>query len=220
MTDAGEVRRAYEELCSSLDERFPQLVDELRPPMPFSADWLARPGAEQLAALWACTSGQADGLLGALGGLRLLGPADSEHERRKWEDLVEGEGLDAVANPVWDDSMSADPTAVRGVYFANGWIPLLCEPLEANYLAVDLVPLEGGHAGQVILCGRDEDVKCVVTPNVSSLLRALAEECRSGAWTVETEADGARWMERRGGRLLTACKTRAFSPAAREAERS
>jgi len=215
MDIATEVRAAFEELRAALEEKLPEAARALRPPVPYDADWIDRPGAEELRALWSVTSGHADGMLGVAGGLRLLGPIDSEAERAKWRELFDrGEGFDAVAQPEWDASQSLDPDAVRGVYFAAGWIPVLCEPMEGNYLAVDLVPLERGRAGQVILCGRDEDDKCVVAPSLAAVLRALAAECRRGAWTLEKSEsrDGKEhvYIERDGGRLLSACKDREF----------
>ncbi|MCK6586853.1 MAG: SMI1/KNR4 family protein [Polyangiaceae bacterium] len=215
MSKAIGVRAAFEALREALRATFPGLVGELRDPVPFYVDWQDRPGAEDLLTLWSLTSGQADGMLGICGGLRLLGPDDSEAEHAKWRKLLQGPGIDAVAHPVWDDSQSLNPDAVRGVYFAAGWIPVLCEPLEANYLAVDLVPLPGGRPGQIILCGRDEDYKIVVAPDLATVLYALAAECRAGAWEIETTQTATgpqRYLERCGGRLLSACLNRTFPP--------
>jgi cell wall assembly regulator SMI1 len=208
-----EAVAAYEALRDAIGAMFPDLLDRLRPPVAWSADWSGRPGTEGLHALWSLTSGQVDEVLGVVGGTRLLGPADSEAERGKWTELMHGEGLEAVATPDWDQSRSLDPDAVRGVYFAAGWIPVLAEPREANYLAVDLVPLEGGKPGQIVLCGRDEDEKCVVAPSLAALLHALANECRNGAWelrTARSRRGETTFMQRREGRLLSACKQRTF----------
>jgi cell wall assembly regulator SMI1 len=205
---------AFHELGNALRATSPMLVEELRPPVKFSADFLNRPGAEQLAALWSITSGQRPGPLGILGGLRLLGPIESQLEMQKWRSLMtSGIGLEAIAQPVWDPSKSLDPNAVRAVYFAAGWIPILSEPFEANYLAVDLVPLPAGRPGQIVLCGRDEDEKCVAAPDLAWLLRALAAECRDATWQLRSanpKGPSAPYVERRGGRMLTAFKCRNF----------
>jgi cell wall assembly regulator SMI1 len=207
MTRSSALAEAFAEFRAALQSRHPDLVRELRPPTTFQADYLDRPGAEQLRELWALTSGQADSGLGVAGGTRLLGPQDSEVERAKWTELcTSGSGLDAVAHPTWDASESLQPDAVRGVYWAAGWIPVLSEPMEANYLAVDLVPLAGGHAGQVVLCGRDEDQKCVIAPDLATVFRTLAAECREGRWEVHTGKSGKetfRYMKRKGGRLFS-----------------
>lgn len=210
---ADDVRTAFETLRQAIAAALPAQVDELRPPVSFEVPWRDQAGAEQVLALWSLTSGQADGMLGVCGGLRLLGPHDSEAERAKWSDLLEGDGLAAEARPAWDESTSLDPDAVRAVYYAAGWIPVFCEPLEANYLAVDLVPLAGGRAGQIVLCGRDEESKCVVAPDLASLLGALAADCRAGGWDLET-AESRKgplpYVARADGRLLSACRDRDF----------
>jgi cell wall assembly regulator SMI1 len=217
---SARLAAAFAEFRAALGAMLPELVGELRPPVGYRADFAHHPGAADLLSLWSMTSGQGANTLGVAGGLRLLGPAESRVERERWAGLMtEGSGLQAVARPPWDRSTSLDPDAVRGAYFAAGWIPVLSEPLEANYLAVDLAPLPAGRAGQIVLCGRDEDEKCVVAPHLAALFEALAAECRDGAWTVREGRSGPRvfrYLERRGGRLLTACKLRRFPPPAAE----
>jgi cell wall assembly regulator SMI1 len=214
VTAPSSLTEAFAEFRAALQKKLPELVHELRPPIVFDADYLGRRGAEQLRELWSLTSGQADSGLGVAGGLRVLGPVDSEVERAKWTNLfTTGIGFDAVARPTWDMSESLHPDAVRSVYYAAGWIPVFCEPMEGNYLAVDLVPLEAGHPGQIILCGRDEDQKCVIAPDLASVFRALAEECREGLWEVREGVSGDKkkkffYMYREGGRLLTEWRTR------------
>lgn len=211
-SSARSVGGAFDALLRAMEAQLPTLASAMRPPVPFSVEWAARPGAEQILALWERTSGEARGSLGALGGLTLLGPAECEAERGNWRDLLDGEGLDALAHPEWDESSSRHPTLVRGVYWVAGWIPVLSEPMEANYLAVDLVPLEEGTPGQIILCGRDEDEKCVIAPDLATLLALLAEDCERGAWEIRTGSSrsGAfQYVAHREGRLLSVLRRRA-----------
>lgn len=218
MTSPTEVLTAFEDFKGAVQAKLPQHVEELRPPVPFEVEWHKRPGAEEILELWSVTSGQPDGTFGICGGLRLLGPHDSELERAKWHDLFDRSDFEAVAQPTWDNSRSLDPDAVLGVYFAAGWIPVLCEPLEANYLAVDLVPLPGGRPGQIVLCGRDEEDKVVVAPNLATVLRALAAECRAGEWEVKPTQTSSpagnyqKYLERLSGRLLSDCSDHTFPP--------
>lgn len=216
MTSA--VVAAFDRLRAAIGVSLPTLTGRMRPAIPADFQFLNEPGAEQLRALWTLTSGEEQDTIGVVGGLSLLGPLESERQRRQWLPLMtSGEGLDAVAQPAWDSSRSLDPESVRGVYFAAGWVPLLREPLEANYLAVDLRPLPQGRAGQIILCGRDEDEKCVVAADISSLLDALAADCQASGWRLTQAKSGGRtfeYIERASGRLLTACKQRRF-PATR-----
>ncbi|MZE54755.1 hypothetical protein GTY86_26490 [Streptomyces sp. SID5770] len=211
-----ETVKAFTRLQSAVETQFPQFAGRLRPPAPFTVSWAERPGAEQVLSLWSATSGEPDeGLLGLCAGYRLLGPHESERERAKWVDLMDGSGLDAVANPSWDNSISLDPNAVRAVYFAAGWVPVLRRPLEADYLAVDLVPLSGGRPGQIVTCGRDVEEKIVVAPDLATLLTALSEECTAGNWaaqTVETTKTELPFLLRQGQDLLNACQDRTFPP--------
>ena len=217
-TECAILESAYSDFLSALTRRLPGVVSELREAVHYDLPYADLPGTEQLAALWRLTSGQdqgKDGTLGIAGGLRLLGPVESESERARWTAMMnKGAGIDIVANPSWDSSTSLDPDIVRPVYYAAGWLPLLSEPYEANHLAVDLVPLPAGRPGQIILCGRDEDQKCLVAPDLATLFRAMAAECRSNAWALKETTTQAgkttRFIERRGGRLLSACKNREF----------
>lgn len=210
---AAKLAKAYEALLDALRAKAPELLPELRPPIDFPVEFSERAGAEQLLALWRLTSGQPRGASGAIGGLTLLGPNECQAERAKWtEFLDEGEGLDAYADLGWDVSTSAHPERVRDVYFAAGWIPVLAEPYEANYLAVDLAPLSKGVCGQIIVCGRDEDEKCVVAPDLASLLAMLAADCAAGEWEVSPTRSGAgeaRTSRHRRGRLLDVLRDRA-----------
>jgi len=216
--EAAILESAYSDFLSTLTRRLPGVISELREAVHYDLPYAGLPGTEQLVALWRLTSGQdqgKDGTLGIAGGLRLLGSVESESERSRWIAMMNrGIGIDAVANPSWDSSTSLDPEAVRPVYYAAGWLPLLSEPYEANYLAVDLVPLPAGQPGQIILCGRDEDHKCLVAPDLATLFRALAAECQTNAWSLKETLTGEgkidRFIERKAGRLLTSCKNRNF----------
>jgi cell wall assembly regulator SMI1 len=209
---------AFDELCSAIEQWQPELLDLFRPPQALTGDWLEAPGSEQLRGLWSVTGGQdraRESTLGVVGGLNLLGPVDSEAERASWTEITTlGEGLARVAADSWNTGQAVQPEQVRNVYFARGWIPVLTEPLEANYLAVDLVPMPQGRAGQIILCGRDEDDKCVVAPDLATLLVRLAADCRSGAWRVcngKSRSGTFRYVETKNGRLLTDIRDRVSS---------
>lgn len=190
MSETNDVVAAYRELRRAIERWQPELLALFREAEPWSTSWRGTPGAEQLEALWAQTGGQErerEPTLGVVGGLCLLGPRDSEREREGWlSELISGSGLEAVTGSEWGvGQTSLQPDLVGNVYFAAGWIPVFSEPMEANYLAVDLVPGPSGRRGQIILCGRDEDEKCVVAPDLATLLRRLAARCQEGDWRLE-----------------------------------
>ncbi|CCJ29984.1 unnamed protein product [Pneumocystis jirovecii] len=74
--------------------------------------------------------------------------------------------------------------AVRPVYAHPKWIPL-GKDFEGNNIAVDLAPGPTGRWGQVILFGRDQDIKCVVAQSWASFLAILADDLEEGDWTID-----------------------------------
>ncbi|KAG4306468.1 hypothetical protein PORY_000456 [Pneumocystis oryctolagi] len=74
--------------------------------------------------------------------------------------------------------------AVRSVYAHPCWIPL-GKDFEGNNIAIDLAPGPTGKWGQVILFGRDHDIKCVVAQSWASFLAMLADDLEGGNWTID-----------------------------------
>ncbi|KAG5519285.1 hypothetical protein PMAC_001910 [Pneumocystis sp. 'macacae'] len=74
--------------------------------------------------------------------------------------------------------------AVRSVYAHPGWIPL-GKDFEGNNIAIDLAPGPIGRWGQVILFGRDQDIKYVVAQSWASFLAMLADDLEEGDWTID-----------------------------------
>jgi cell wall assembly regulator SMI1 len=214
MIYATALAEAFGTLLAALESALPGCSSELRPATPLPKGLRERPGTEQLCALWDLTGGQTLDGLGIFGGLTLLGHEESEHERNQWlemgasEKWIKGEGANEVVDPAWDTSSAREPEAVRSVYFASGWLPILKEPMEGNYLAVDTVPLHAGKHGQIILCGRDEEEKCVVAEDLVSLLQMLTRDARvPGNWRL---AEG--YVAHAQGRLLNALRDGLAAP--------
>ncbi|GLY27903.1 SMI1/KNR4 family protein [Kineosporia sp. NBRC 101731] len=63
---------------------------------------------------------------------------------------------------------------VLGVYSSPDWIPFASDG-GGNFLAADLAPRPGGTVGQVIVIGRDEDLRRVLAPGLVELLRWCTE---------------------------------------------
>ncbi|KTW25612.1 hypothetical protein T552_03472 [Pneumocystis carinii B80] len=74
--------------------------------------------------------------------------------------------------------------SVRAVYAHPGWIPL-GKDFEGNNIGVDLAPGPTGRWGQVILFGRDQDIKYVVAHSWASFLAMLADDLEEGNWTID-----------------------------------
>lgn len=175
----------------------------------------ARPGLEQLAVLHAVTSGEIVAPnampLGVCGGLQLLGREGCIAARAAWGPLERVAGdVDAIAMP-GGRYRSVPPGAVRDVYFSMGWFPVLAEPFEANYVAVDSTPGPAGHAGQMVIVGRDEETHTVVAPDLTTLLEVLRAQVEAGEWEL-VAASGPRQpahVRHREGRLASVLARRA-----------
>ena len=60
--------------------------------------------------------------------------------------------------------------AVDPAYTNPNWIPLTQDG-SGNHIGLDFDPWPGGRQGQVILYGRDEDVKAVLAPSLGTFLQ-------------------------------------------------
>lgn len=168
----------------------------------------ALPGLEQLQALHNLTAGEQPlpGAipLGVCGGMELLGSAECLSERAKWFSLLRKPDDEFIAAGS-ETYRSVPPNHVRNVYFSTGWYPVLREPLEANYAAVDLTPDFEGRVGQVVAVGRDEETHAVLAPDLVSFLDVLRAQVEGGEWRLvtTTEKRSRRRVIHREGRLLS-----------------
>jgi cell wall assembly regulator SMI1 len=180
----------------------PGLVGMLRPPAAAAAvdsieAAIGKPLPEPVKAMWKACGGQEDpDGAGIAAGFVLLSPEAALAEWRKWDDLRRNEpetSLEELSGPC----TSSPRGAIREAYTAAGWLPLWREPMEGNYLGVDLDPGEAGVVGQVIHFGRDEDEKNVLFWDYAGAIRWLAAEAREGRLIAK---DGR--LAHRDGRVL------------------
>ncbi|KAL6946861.1 hypothetical protein ACO0QE_001713 [Hanseniaspora vineae] len=83
---------------------------------------------------------------------------------------------------------SIPPNTVQPVYAHHGWIPLVTDNA-GNHIAIDLAPAPEGKVGQVIMFGRDFDVKFVVADNWGDFLLAFANDLIVGNWYLLSDND-------------------------------
>lgn len=69
--------------------------------------------------------------------------------------------------------------AVDSAYINPRWIPLTHDG-SGNHIGLDFAPGPRGRVGQVILYGRDEDVKAVIAPSLASFLSWIADLLEAG----------------------------------------
>jgi cell wall assembly regulator SMI1 len=166
-----------------------------------------------LGQLWRIHDGEAgsESSGGTIGGLVFLGVEGSLAEWATWASL-RAETSDADMQALRTFCESVLPGAVRSEYTAAGWLPVLKESMEANYLGLDLAPGPGGVAGQVINFGRDEDRKVVISRSMSDLLGFIASEAERGEFVVSSVQPGGQpVLAHRRGRLVAVLRDLAES---------
>lgn len=128
--------------------------------------------------------GESDDRWGHIYGLPLL-PLD--HAAAAWESwartLAEfGGNPYVIPGGAWPKS-SVDPA-----YVNQRWIPLTSDG-SGNHIGLDFDPWPDGRNGQVILFGRDEDVKVVLAGSLGEFLGWVAELLERGNFRLEVAAD-------------------------------
>lgn len=76
--------------------------------------------------------------------------------------------------------------AVDPSYINRHWIPLTHDS-SGNHIGLDLDPWPGGRIGQVILFGRDEDVKVVLADSLGQFLSWIADLLEGGNFRLAME---------------------------------
>lgn len=140
---------------------------------------------------------------GTIGGLVFLGVDASLREWTNWSSL-RAETSEADMQLLRTFSEAVPPDAVQLEYSAAGWLPLLKESMEGNYLGLDLAPGPSGTPGQVINFGRDEDRKVVISRSISDLLGYIASAAERGDFVVSSVQPGGQpVLALRRGRLIS-----------------
>ena len=119
--------------------------------------------------------GENDERRGHFYGLPLLSLQAAAAEWKAWTSVLTDLGGNryAVAGGSWR------PGAVDPAYINPRWIPLTHDG-SGNHIGLDFDPWPGGRVGQVILFGRDEDVKVVLAESLGRFLAWIAGLLESG----------------------------------------
>lgn len=108
-------------------------------------------------------------------------------------------------NPNWRQDLMLKQdcipaNAIQKAYAHPAWIPLVRD-WGGNNLAVDLAPGPGGKWGQIILFGRDYDVKYVVARSWSAFLALVSDDLNSGKWFVDEDSNELKLREFKTARV-------------------
>ena len=128
--------------------------------------------------------GENDDRWGHIYGLPLLPLKHAAAEWVAWAKTLAGFGGNpyAIAGGAWPEGF-VDPA-----YINRAWIPLTNDG-SGNHIGLDFDPWPCGRTGQVILFGRDEDVKVVLAESLGQFLEWIAGLLESGNFKLTTAAD-------------------------------
>lgn len=119
--------------------------------------------------------GETDELRGHIYGLPLLPLERVLAEHQLWKDVLEGFDGDpyVISGGSWPEG------AVDPAYINPAWVPLTHDG-GGNSIGLDLDPWPAGRVGQVIIFGRDEEVKVVLAESLGQFLEWVAGLLESG----------------------------------------
>lgn len=124
--------------------------------------------------------GENDDRWGHIYGLPLLPLQEAGSQWQAWNDVLADFGGNRyeIRGGSWPEG------AVDPAYINRRWIPLTHDG-SGNHIGLDFDPWPGGRVGQVILFGRDEEVKAVLAESLGSFLEWIAGLLESGNFRLE-----------------------------------
>ena len=125
--------------------------------------------------------GENDDRWGHIYGLPLLPLQEAGSQWKTWTGILAN---DFGGNPYEIPGGAWPEGAVDPAYINPRWIPLTHDG-SGNHIGLDFDPWPGGGVGQVILFGRDEDVKAVLADSLGSFLAWIAGLLESGNFRLE-----------------------------------
>ena len=128
--------------------------------------------------------GENDDRWGHIYGLPLLPLHQAGSQWKTWTDVLADFGGNRYEIPggAWPEG------AVDPAYINPRWIPLTHDG-SGNHIGLDFDPWPRGRVGQVILFGRDEDVKAVLAESLGKFLEWIAGLLESGNFRLGAEAE-------------------------------
>jgi cell wall assembly regulator SMI1 len=128
--------------------------------------------------------GENDDRWGHIYGLPILPLQRAADDWQQWKRTLAAFGGNAY--PVRGGSWPTE--AVDPAYTNPAWIPLTSDGSSGN-IGLDFDPWPNGRIGQVILYGRDEDVKVVLAESLGQFFAWIAGLLESGNFRLEVKAD-------------------------------
>jgi cell wall assembly regulator SMI1 len=128
--------------------------------------------------------GENDDRWGHIYGLPLLQLEQAAAVWTSWRKTLAhfGDNRYVIPGGAWPDG------AVAPAYINHRWIPLTSDG-SGGHIGLDLDPWPGGRVGQVILFGRDEDVKVVLAESLGKFLVWIAGLLEDGNFRLRAAAN-------------------------------
>ena len=139
---------------------------------------LAMPRAYRQLYRW--HDGEEDDRWGHVFGMPLLSLEQAAAQWTVWNEVL----ADFDGNRYQISAAGWPQHAVDPAYINPRWIPLTHDG-SGNHIGLDFDPWPEGRHGQVILYGRDEDVKVVLAPSLGAFLQWLAGLLESGNFRLD-----------------------------------
>jgi len=127
--------------------------------------------------------GEEDDRWGHIYGLPLLSLREAGSQWRAWNEVLADFGGNRyeIRGGAWPQG------AVDPAYINPRWIPLTHDG-SGNHIGLDFDAWPGGRLGQVILYGRDEDVKAVLAESLGKFLEWIVGLLESGNYRLKAAA--------------------------------
>lgn len=120
---------------------------------------------------------------GLVFGMPIISLSEILREWQKWREF------DSMNDEIKGELTSSAPEgAVQPDYTNRSWIPLTSDSA-GNHIGIDLAPDRNGTIGQVIIFGRDENIKYVIANSWRAFLNHVASELESGNFCIDQEED-------------------------------
>ena len=126
--------------------------------------------------------GENDDRWGHIYGLPILPLSRAAADHDQWKRTLASIG----GNPYLIPGGSWPEGAVDPAYANSAWIPLTNDG-SSNCIGLDFDPWPTGRVGQVIIFGRDEDVKVVLAESLGKFLSWIADLLESGNFRLESD---------------------------------
>jgi cell wall assembly regulator SMI1 len=128
--------------------------------------------------------GEEDDRRGHIYGLPLLSLHQARLQWTSWNEVLTSFGGNRYKVPGagWPQG-AVDPS-----YINPRWIPLTADG-SGNHIGLDFDPWPGGRLGQVIIYGRDEDMKAVLAQSLGQFLNWIADLLESGNFRLDVDPE-------------------------------